>query len=1045
MSYKLINYCEIDSFASQSYSRIHNVSEDLNLGDITLVDTSKIEDFDLLVGGSPCFTGDTLVLTNNGYKEIRSLNDNDKVLTIDNSYQKVEKLINQGMKNTYTIKTMCSNKIKTTLNHKFWVRKKYFKNGKRYFEKPEWKTIEELMSLDEHNNPNYKNYYVGSPINQNSIIPKWNGIEIFINQFTKSHLNNLDLNDENLWYIVGRYLGDGWLIKNRKGKFRNNINGFKICCAKNELEELKSKINKNYNYHINEDKSTYKLIFSNTEFANFLAQFGEYAYGKYLPGFVFDLPINLLKSMLNGYFDADGNFNINNNKYRATSVSKLLIFGLSQCIQKVYHQPISIYYSKRKEKYKIENRIVNQKDSYEINFINSNTSKRHAFFEDNTIWYPIQYIENNNIKEEVFDITVSHNHSFTANNCIVHNCQDFSSSGKKAGAVWTCKDCGYEYNPLTAHFKTRNQCPHCNSQNLERTRSSLIVEYLRILRDKMPKFAIYENVKNLIGKEFKPTFDLFVKELEEYGYNVYYQVLNAKYYGVPQNRERIILVAIRKDIDNGKFKYPEPFDSGIRLKDVLATRIEDKFYISKDKTEKLLNNLEEDVKEKLFKSMNNINNISLLDSQAKRKCLEENNSCEDCQLKYIYGNEINKIDLIDSVKVRKYEVNVSALKELLSTKKKELKLTNKEISEILNIPKTTVDHWFRKDDSFAIPDSNIWFKLKDLLQIKTNSFDKSITEFIEKENMYEKSNRAYLVDGISPTLTTVNTDEKVIYPCAMIACEPRTDGMVLFNDNVCGTLRTIRACGDKHIIEGISEPMELPLCCASRGRNPENPNSRISGLPTQQRLELNSNNTTNTLTTVQKDNYILEPCALKYERTEYGKEIRKDYESGKISEKIGNMRELSPRKDGICNTLTTVQKDNYIFDPSWFAIRKLIPLECFRLMGFSDKDFSKAKYYTKEEAEEIKKSGKKYKTEIDEYGNEQIVCLSDSQAYKQAGNSIVTNVLYEVYKELYLAMPELFDDLKLVSLFSGIGAFEKGLDMFDEWRKNPKNFTIEEE
>ena len=619
-------------------------------------------------------------------------------------------------------------------------------------------------------------------------------------------------------------------------------------------------------------------------------------------------------------------------------------------------------------------------------------------------------------------------------------CQDFSASGKKAGAIWTCKDCGFEYNPLTTHFSKRDECPHCHSKNLERTRSSLIVEYLRILRDKKPKFCVYENVKNLIGKEFKPTFDLFIKELEEYGYNVYYKVLNAKFYGIPQNRERIILVAIRKDVDNGKFTYPEPFDNGIRLKDMLATNIDEHFYLSKEKTKELLENLTPNVKQKLYQSMTNINNISLLKSNNENL---ENIDCKNCSFcKMKTNNEINQVDIVDNVKIRKYEVNIPVLKELLIMKKNESKLSNNEIAKLLDINKTTVDHWFRKDNSFSIPTPDIWFKLKDLLHIETNSFDKSITEFIEKPNDYDKSNRMYCVDGIAPTLTT-QTKEKVVYPCAMIACEPRTDGMVLFNDNVCGTLRTIRACGDKHIIEGGSN-IELPICCASRGRNIENPTSRISGLPTKQRIEINENGTSNTLTTVQKDNYVLEPCILKYERNAYGKEIRKDYEAGFVNEKRSAMRDLTPRMDGVSNTLTTVQKDNYVFEPDWFAIRRLIPLECFRLMGFSDKDFEKAKYYTKQEELEIKNSGKKYKTEIDEEGNTRIVLLSDSQAYKQAGNSIVTNVLFEVYKKLYLAMPYLFEDLKLVSLFSGIGAFEKGLDMLYDWIDNPENFTKEE-
>lgn len=69
--------------------------------------------------------------------------------------------------------------------------------------------------------------------------------------------------------------------------------------------------------------------------------------------------------------------------------------------------------------------------------------------------------------------------------------------------------------------------------------------------------------------------------------------------------------------------------------------------------------------------------------------------------------------------------------------------------------------------------------------------------------------------------------------------------------------------------------------------------------------------------------------------------------------------------------------------------------------------------------------------------------VSDSQLYKQAGNSIVTYVLYEIYKELYKAMPYLFDDIKLSSFFSGIGAFEIALDMFYNYIITGKeqNFT----
>ena len=170
-------------------------------------------------------------------------------------------------------------------------------------------------------------------------------------------------------------------------------------------------------------------------------------------------------------------------------------------------------------------------------------------------------------------------------------CQDFSVAGKQKGSVWTCKDCGHQYNPLTVHWSERDKCPCCGSNNIEKTRSSLLVEYLRVIRANKPNFGMYENVKNIVGKQFKDTFKMFTDELDEYGYNVYWKVLNAKDYGIPQNRERVYLIFIKKELDNGKFTYPEPFDNGMRLKDILEENVDEKFYISEDKVQRFLTNL----------------------------------------------------------------------------------------------------------------------------------------------------------------------------------------------------------------------------------------------------------------------------------------------------------------------------------------------------------------------------------------------------------------------------------------------------------------------
>ncbi len=170
-------------------------------------------------------------------------------------------------------------------------------------------------------------------------------------------------------------------------------------------------------------------------------------------------------------------------------------------------------------------------------------------------------------------------------------CQDFSVAGKQAGSKWKCKDCGEEYNPLTVHHTRRNLCPNCGSKNLDKTRSSLLVEWLRIVKANKPAWGIYENVKNIVGKKFQDTFQMFLDELHEYGYNTYYKVLNAKDYGIPQNRERVYLIIIQSDMDNGKFEFPQSFDNGLRLKDMLDDNVAEKYYINTPKAQELITEL----------------------------------------------------------------------------------------------------------------------------------------------------------------------------------------------------------------------------------------------------------------------------------------------------------------------------------------------------------------------------------------------------------------------------------------------------------------------
>jgi len=246
------------------------------------------------------------------------------------------------------------------------------------------------------------------------------------------------------------------------------------------------------------------------------------------------------------------------------------------------------------------------------------------------------------------------------------------------------------------------------------------------------------------------------------------------------------------------------------------------------------------------------------------------------------------------------------------------------------------------------------------------------------EAKFESTNRIYDVRGCSPTLSTMQGGNQ----------EPK-------------------------ILES--------WIAAMRGRNPDNPSDRTAGSPTEQRLEINMQGTSNCLTSVQKDNLVMESQVLTPKRTEnMVNRYEKAYESGEVQESRHNMTELEPRKYDISNTLTTVQKDNLLLEKPLllggigkenefgsqyrqgnrvyssdacamalgsqpignaggnsylynvgYRIRKLTPRECGRLMGVSDEDI-----------------------------NKMAAVNSNTQLYKQFGNSIVVDVMCAMFRNL---------------------------------------------
>lgn len=122
-------------------------------------------------------------------------------------------------------------------------------------------------------------------------------------------------------------------------------------------------------------------------------------------------------------------------------------------------------------------------------------------------------------------------------------CQDISISGKQKGLI----------------------------SGGTKTRSGLFFDALRIIQAVQPKIAIAENVKNLTSKRFKNEFETILNSLCLAGYNNYYAVLNAKDYGIPQNRERVFIISIHKSVDNNKFVFPKPIKTDKKLENLLES------------------------------------------------------------------------------------------------------------------------------------------------------------------------------------------------------------------------------------------------------------------------------------------------------------------------------------------------------------------------------------------------------------------------------------------------------------------------------------------
>lgn len=412
-----------------------------------------------------------------------------------------------------------------------------------------------------------------------------------------------------------------------------------------------------------------------------------------------------------------------------------------------------------------------------------------------------------------------------------------------------------------------------------KTRSGLLYEALRVIEGKKPKYAIAENVKNLVGKKFKHDFDSLLRELGELGYNSYWKVLNAKNFGIAQNRERVFVISIRKDVDDGRFEFPRGFDNGLRLKDFLEDEVGEKYYIENEKASKLLDDLK------------------------NKELLNGEKFGIDCTINNPKERAISNC------------------------------ITSRQDRGISN----------RKQEGTAV--------VEPMICAKRGRYNKD-GKIKQQLEMQESGN--------SNALTTVQKDNLVL---EQIVCEQRTDeGLRLFKNNVCGTIKTIDAGGDKRIIEKANELNQIGTI-DGKGYESKRRVYKDDGIsPTLHDL---GSTTPNIATKIPNE-----------------LQLFTNLSGGKWDRIHESARRVYDDK-GISPTIPTCGGGN--IEPkvqTHYRIRKLTPRECYRLMGFSDEDFNRARQAL-----------------ISAHYNGRD--RANSQLYKQAGNSIVVDVLIHIYKNLF--------------------------------------------
>lgn len=417
---------------------------------------------DIVAGGFPCFVAGTLVLTETGYVPIEQVRVGDLVLTHRGNWRKVTAVMCKQGADTVVVSGFGMLPTECTPNHRF-----YSYNAGTV----DWTSAEKLGRQHELS--------VTLPAEEDGgHTAEW-------------------------WYLCGRYLADGWLVRRKGRKYGRTI----ICCNDDKLKQLVAAVDAaGYHATIVRDGTVNKLHITRGDLYRDLLQFGRGAAGKRVPRAALCLDREKAKALITGYLDGDGSITPEGYR-RANSVSPSLALGMQLVSVRAGMSMPGIYHTARKKTCTIQGRTCSQRDTYTLQWTNRSGNRTRWRLDGNTVWRKCYGTEQVDGTKTVYNLSVDGDESYVVNGTAVHNCQNVSPLGDRTG--------------------------------IRGDKSGLWKEFARIVGEVRPVWVFVENSSDLI----RLGLDVVLHDLDTLGYDAEWTCMSAAELGARHIRDRLWLLA----------------------------------------------------------------------------------------------------------------------------------------------------------------------------------------------------------------------------------------------------------------------------------------------------------------------------------------------------------------------------------------------------------------------------------------------------------------------------------------------------------------------